>query len=107
MSRIKTVVYTGLWGLINNAGVLGRKLGPIEWLTLQDYRDVLAVNLLGTIDVTTVFLPLVKQERGRIVNTASVAGRFAMQGLAAYNISKYGVEAFNDTLRQVVTYTSK
>jgi len=64
-------------------------------MTLQ----VLDVNLLGLIDVTMTFLPLVKRSRGRIVNTASMAGRVAMSGNAAYSVSKYGVEAFTDSLR--------
>ena len=54
--------------MLNNAGVLGT-VAPTDWQTLQDYRDTLNVNLFGLIDVTTTFLPLVKKEKGRIVNT--------------------------------------
>ena len=67
-------------------------------MTLQ----VLDVNLFGLIDVTMTFLPLVKRSRGRIVNTASVFGRHSLGGSMPYCVSKYGVEAFTDTLRQYI-----
>ena len=83
---------------MNNAGVLGT-CGRMEWLTLEDYNTVLTINLTGLIDVTMTFLPLVKQARGRIVNTASVFGRFVLEFATPYCISKFGVEAFTDGLR--------
>lgn len=89
----------GLWGVLNNAGVLGA-CGPHEWLTMDDYNKVLSVNLLGLVDVTSTFLPLVKKSRGRIVNTASVFGRHTLAGCFPYCISKYGVESFTDGLRR-------
>ncbi len=42
---------------------------PADWLTLQDYRNTIDVNMFGLVDVTMTFLPLVKKEKGRIVNT--------------------------------------
>lgn len=39
--------------------------------------------------------------RGRIVNTASICGRVALPITGPYNVSKYGVEAYSDTIRQV------
>ena len=71
----------------------------LEWLTLSDYRSTLDANLFGEIDVSTTFLPLVKQAKGRIVNTSSVAGRVSFDLAAPYCVSKYGVEAFTDGLR--------
>ena len=61
--------------------------------------QVLAVNLLGLIDVTMTFLPLIKRSRGRVVNCSSVFGRHVINGCSPYCISKYGVEAFTDGLR--------
>ena len=90
--------FSGLWGIVNNAGIAGNT-GPCEWLTLEDYRNVFNVNLLGLIDVTNTFLPLVKKEKGRIVNMASVMGRISFQGMTPYCISKYGVESFSDSIR--------
>lgn len=78
---------------------MGRYTGPADWMEIQDYVDVMSVNLLGLIDVTMTFLPLVKKERGRIVNTSSGAGRFAAMFNVAYTVSKFGVEAFSDVIR--------
>ncbi|KAJ7371546.1 Retinol dehydrogenase 5 [Desmophyllum pertusum] len=50
---------TGLWGLVNNAGIL--YLLPIEWTPLDIFKRTADVNLWGMIDVTKTFLPLVKK----------------------------------------------
>ena len=89
---------TGLWAIVNNAGVIGN-LSITEWCSRKDFFTPLNVNLLGTIDVTNTFLPLLRKERGRIVNMASIAGRFAAPFAGAYSISKFAVEAYSDTLR--------
>ncbi|XP_003478700.1 dehydrogenase/reductase SDR family member 9 [Cavia porcellus] len=88
----------GLWGLINNAGVPG-VLAPTDWLTVQDYREPIEVNLFGLIDVTLNMLPLIKKARGRVINVSSVGGRLAFCG-GGYTPSKYAVEGFNDSLRR-------
>ncbi|NXL77132.1 RDH16 dehydrogenase, partial [Leptocoma aspasia] len=87
----------GLWGLVNNAGV-AIPVGPNEWLTKEDFVKVLNVNLVGLVEVTLSLLPLVRRARGRVVNVASVMGRVSFFG-GGYCISKYGVEAFSDSLR--------
>ena len=87
----------GLWGIVNNAGV-GHH-GFIEWISVERFRQVCQVNLFGLIDVTCHFLPLIKKEKGRIVNMASSAGINAPPRLAAYSVSKHGVVAFNNALR--------
>ncbi|XP_035807057.1 retinol dehydrogenase 7-like [Amphiprion ocellaris] len=97
-ARIKTLVeQKGLWAVVNNAGV-SVPSGPVDWLVIEDYKPMLAVNLLGVIDVTLSVLPLIKKARGRVVNVASVFGRISPFG-GPYCVSKYGVEAFNDSLR--------
>ncbi|KAM6308056.1 LOW QUALITY PROTEIN: retinol dehydrogenase 16-like [Podargus strigoides] len=88
----------GLWGLVNNAGSV-IPTAPNEWLTKDDFVKVLNINLVGLIEVTLSLLPLVRRARGRVVNVASVMGRLACFG-GAYCISKFGVEAFSDTLRR-------
>ncbi|KAA0707866.1 Retinol dehydrogenase 7 [Triplophysa tibetana] len=92
----------GLWALVNNAGVAVPS-GPDDWLTLQDYENMLDVNLNGVIGVTLSVLPLIKKARGRVVNVASVFGRISPFG-GPYSVTKYGVEAFNDTLRRTLYY---
>nr|XP_014699345.2 retinol dehydrogenase 16-like [Equus asinus] len=92
----------GLWGLVNNAGI-AVPVAPNEWLTKQDFMKILNVNLLGVIEVTLSLLPLVRKARGRVVNVSSVMGRVSLLG-GGYCISKYGVEAFSDSLRRELSY---
>ncbi|NP_001090337.1 retinol dehydrogenase 9 precursor [Xenopus laevis] len=92
-----TVGNEGLWGLVNNAGI--GLCGPNGLQRKEDFAKVLEVNLLGTIDVTLHLLPLIRRSRGRIVNVSSGAGRLAVTG-GGYCLSKYGVEAFSDSLRR-------
>lgn len=87
----------GLWAVVNNAGVAVPS-APCDWLTVDDFKSMLDVNLIGVIAVTLSVLPLIKKVRGRVVNVASVFGRISPVG-GPYTISKYGVEAFNDCLR--------
>lgn len=91
----------GLWGLVNNAGVLG-PLCPVEWNTLDDFETVYAVNAMGTIRVTMAFLALVKKAKGRIVNASSVAARISNPLAAAYNCSKAAVSSFSDSIRPLL-----
>jgi len=88
----------GVWGLVNNAGVLG--IGPAEWVPLAEYKRVADVNLWGLIDVTKTFLPLVKKTKGRVVLVGSIAGVVSPQAFSPYCITKYGVEGFADSLRR-------
>ncbi|XP_028992940.1 retinol dehydrogenase 1 isoform X2 [Betta splendens] len=88
----------GLWGLVNNAG-RAVPIGPTEWMQKEDFDRVLDVNLVGVIDVTLRLLPLLKRARGRVVNVASVLGRLSLVG-GGYCLSKWGVEAFSDSLRR-------
>ena len=64
----------------------------------EDFAKILDVNLLGVIEVTLSMLPLVRKARGRVVNVSSIMGRVSFSG-GGYSISKYGVEAFSDSLR--------
>ncbi|XP_073469971.1 retinol dehydrogenase 16-like isoform X3 [Aquarana catesbeiana] len=88
----------GLWGLVNNAGIV-IPMAPNEWLTREGFRKVLEVNLLGMVDVTINLLPLIRKSQGRIVNVSSIAGRVTLCG-GGYCLSKYGIEAFSDSLRR-------
>ncbi|XP_042861662.1 D-beta-hydroxybutyrate dehydrogenase, mitochondrial-like [Penaeus japonicus] len=97
--QVKSLLPVGevVWGLVNNAGVC--TIGPVEWISNEHFRKDPEVNLFGVIAATKTFLPLVRRARGRVVNVASVAGRFCAPLMAAYNASKYAVEGFNDALR--------
>ncbi|XP_056653804.1 LOW QUALITY PROTEIN: retinol dehydrogenase 16 [Monodelphis domestica] len=88
----------GLWGLVNNAGI-SMPTAPNDWLTKEDFLRVINVNLIGLIEVTLSLLSLVRKAKGRIVNVSSIMGRLSLFG-GGYCISKYGVEAFSDSLRR-------
>ncbi|KAM4838999.1 retinol dehydrogenase 5 isoform X2 [Urocitellus parryii] len=90
----------GLFGLVNNAGVAGI-IGPTPWLPWDDFHRVLNVNTLGPIGVTLALLPMLQRARGRVVNITSVLGRLAANG-GGYCVSKFGLEAFSDSLRRDV-----
>jgi len=83
--------------LVNNAGY-----DEWGWFTDTDpalWDRVLAVNLRGVIAVTHAVLPGMQQRaRGRIVNTASEAGRVGSSGSAAYSAAKAGVIGFTKAI---------
>jgi NAD(P)-dependent dehydrogenase (short-subunit alcohol dehydrogenase family) len=84
--------------LCNNAGVA--VWGGLERATHRDWQWVLGVNLWGVIHGVEAFVPrmIAQQEPGHIVNTASMAGLIASQGLGVYNTSKYAVVGLSETL---------
>jgi NAD(P)-dependent dehydrogenase (short-subunit alcohol dehydrogenase family) len=88
----------GLAGLVNNAGI--GVIGPVELVPMDRLRHQLEVNLFGHVAVTQAFLPLLRKATGRIVNISSLAGRLSIPLLSPYSISKFGIEAMSDALRQ-------
>jgi clavulanate-9-aldehyde reducatase len=90
--------------LINNAGVM--LLGPVEGADLEEWRRMVGVNLLGLLYCTHAALPLMREGGGgHVVNVSSVAGRHARAGAAVYNLTKFGVTAFSEALRQEVLHS--
>ncbi|HEU0024216.1 MAG TPA: SDR family NAD(P)-dependent oxidoreductase [Thermoleophilaceae bacterium] len=89
----------GLDILVNNAGVM--LLGPVAGADTGEWRTMIDVNLLGLLYCTHAALPLMAESGGgHIVNVSSVAGRRATAGAAVYNMTKFGVHAFSEALRQ-------
>jgi NAD(P)-dependent dehydrogenase (short-subunit alcohol dehydrogenase family) len=87
----------GLMGLVNNAGIpLG---GPIEFLSISDFRYQIEVNLIGAVAVTQAFMPLVRQARGRVVFISSLSGFIALPFMGPYAATKFGLRAVSDSLR--------
>jgi len=84
--------------LCNNAGVAA--WGGLEKATHRDWQWVLGVNLWGVIHGIEAFVPrmIAGGQRGHVVNTASMAGLIASQGLGVYNTSKYAVVGLSETL---------
>ncbi len=88
---------TGLYGLVNNAGVGGG--GEVVDTPIEDQTFVYKVNVEGVYRTTKAFAPLVMESKGRIVTTGSIAGTgSSIPGFSAYSGSKHWIEAFTDGL---------
>lgn len=86
--------------LCNNAGVA--LWGGLETATHRDWEWAIGVNLWGVIHGIEAFVPrmIAQKEPGHIVNTASMAGLIASQGLGVYNTTKYAVVGLSETLQK-------
>ena len=85
--------------LVNNAGVM--LLGPIENAPTEEWRRMIEANVFGVLYCSHAALPLMREQgSGHIVNVSSVAGRVARAGSGVYNLTKFGVGAFSESLRQ-------
>ena len=88
---------TGLYALVNNAGVGGR--GTVVETPIENQTFVYTVNVEGVYRTTKAFAPLIIESRGRIVTTGSIAGTIsAIPGFSAYSGSKHWIEAYTDSL---------
>ncbi|WP_169902737.1 SDR family NAD(P)-dependent oxidoreductase [Paraferrimonas sedimenticola] len=90
------------WGgldiLVNNAGIVG-KVGLLDALAIEDWHQVLDINLLGVVRGIKAFASLFKQQgSGAIVNIASMAGITNSPTMGIYSTSKAGVIALTETL---------
>ncbi|WP_461041904.1 SDR family NAD(P)-dependent oxidoreductase [Spirosoma harenae] len=95
---------SGLGGLINNAGTaIG---GPVQYQPISTFRQHFEVNVIGLVQVTQAFLPLLGAqenhpvEPGRILNISSVNGQLAIPFMSAYVGSKHAVEGISHSLRR-------
>jgi NADP-dependent 3-hydroxy acid dehydrogenase YdfG len=89
--------------LINNAGQGARAF--CKDTSMDVYRQVIEVNLMGTIALTKQVLPvMIEQGFGHIVGTASVAGKVGVPLRTGYCAAKHGVMGFFDALRAEVAY---
>ena len=86
---------TGLYALVNNAGVGGG--GPVIETPIEDQTFVYKVNVEGVYRTTKAFAPLIIESKGRIITTGSIAGTLsAFPGFSVYSGSKHWIEAFTD-----------
>jgi NADP-dependent 3-hydroxy acid dehydrogenase YdfG len=93
--------------LINNAGMM--LLGPVQDAPLDEWERMVHINVLGLLYCAHAALPhlidAAQQEPRRVsdmINVSSVAGRMARRGSGVYNLTKFGVGAFSESLRQEV-----
>jgi len=77
--------------LVNSAGIVGPNK-PLLETTVQDWRRVLEVNVLGTVNTMRAFVPGMRDRGwGRVVNIASMAGKDGNPSLSVYSASKAAV----------------
>jgi NAD(P)-dependent dehydrogenase (short-subunit alcohol dehydrogenase family) len=86
-----------LFGLVNNAGLSLN--GPLELVPLSEIRRLFEVNVVGLLAVTRSFIPLLRKERGRLINISSGHGLLAIPDKSVYAASKFAVQAISDSLR--------
>ena len=84
--------------LFNNAGVA--VTGPTWTATLEDWKWVLDINLMGVVHGIRAFVPRMLEQKGEghVVNTASVAGFLSLPGSAVYCVSKHAVVTLSECL---------
>ncbi|NWI92952.1 DHB2 dehydrogenase, partial [Pitta sordida] len=90
---------TGLWGVVNNAGILGIPAEG-ELLPMSNYRRCMEVNFFGAVEVSKTFLPLLRKSQGRLVNMSSMTGGIPLPRYAAYGASKAALSMFSGVMRQ-------
>jgi NAD(P)-dependent dehydrogenase (short-subunit alcohol dehydrogenase family) len=84
--------------LVNNASVLGP--APMPYLLdypLEDFRAVIATNLIAPFLLIKKLLPAMAEDGGSIINVSSDAGVVGYPGWGAYGISKFGIEGLSRT----------
>jgi NADP-dependent 3-hydroxy acid dehydrogenase YdfG len=96
--------------VVNNAGVM--LVGPVADAPVQEWDRMLAVNVEGLLHVTRAALPhliraaaVAPRRVADLVTISSTAGRVARPGTAVYSLTKFGVTAFSESLRQELQST--
>ncbi|EFA06375.2 D-beta-hydroxybutyrate dehydrogenase, mitochondrial [Tribolium castaneum] len=85
------------YALVNNAGVM--VFGEFEWQTERLIHQQVHVNLMGTMNVSRAFIPLLRKYHGRLINITSHCSFTCLPGLSVYGATKAGIKAFSDGLR--------
>lgn len=84
--------------LVNNAGII--QAGPVEEMTLDDYREAMDIHFWGSLYATQAVLPGMRfRGQGRIVNITSIGGKISVPHLLPYCISKFALVGFSEGLR--------
>ncbi|WP_311767524.1 MULTISPECIES: SDR family oxidoreductase [unclassified Halomonas] len=87
--------------LLNNAGLM--PLAPLEQLKIDEWEQMIDVNLKGTLYGIAAALPHMKQQQsGHIINVSSVYGHKMGPDATVYCATKFGVRALSEGLRQEV-----
>lgn len=88
--------------LVNNAGTI--TVGPMETMTVEEYRESLEVFFWGPLHATLAVLPeMRKRQNGRIVNISSIGGKISVPHLLPYSVGKFALSGFSEGLRAELT----
>ncbi len=84
--------------LVNNAGTIC--VGPMEVMTIDDYRSSLNTHFWGPYFATMAVLPeMQRRKQGRIVNISSIGGKISVPHLLPYSVGKFALTGFSEGLR--------
>jgi 2-dehydro-3-deoxy-L-rhamnonate dehydrogenase (NAD+) len=84
--------------LVNSAGITGPTV-PVDGFPVDGWLKTMAVNVNGTFYTNRAVIPhMIKQDYGRIVNVASIAGKEGNPNASAYSASKAAVIGFTKSL---------
>lgn len=84
--------------LVNNAGTIC--VGPMEAMTIDDYRNSLNTHFWGPYFATMSVLPeMQRRKQGRIVNISSIGGKISVPHLLPYSVGKFALTGFSEGLR--------
>ena len=91
VSKVETEV-GAISAVVNCVGILGKNGDPIEFLDIQDFDFVYAVNLRGAVILTkSVIAGMAQRGYGRILHIASISGKEGNPYLVAYSATKAGL----------------
>jgi NAD(P)-dependent dehydrogenase (short-subunit alcohol dehydrogenase family) len=80
--------------LVNNAGTIC--VGPVETMTIDDYRDSINTHFWGPYFASMAVLPAFQRQRqGRIVNISSIGGKISVPHLVPYSVRKFALTGFS------------
>ncbi len=88
--------YGGIDVVVNNAGIIS--VGPLDSMTLEDYRDAMDTHFWGPLYLILAALPELRRSKGRIVNIASIGGIISPPHLIPYNASKFALVGLSEGL---------
>ncbi len=87
--------------LVNNAGLIA--VGPMESMTLDDYRASLDLHFWAPVYTTLAVLPEMRlRKEGRIVNISSIGGKISVPHLLPYSAGKFALAGFSEGVRTEV-----
>ncbi len=81
----------------NNAGIEGDIFVPTHEQSVENYRTVFDINVLGVLHSMKFQIPAMMESGGSIVNNASIAGLIGFQGMSVYTASKHAVIGLTKT----------